>query len=129
MKTALAMVLEEPGGSLVARDRELHKPATGELLLEVLACGVCRTDLHLLDGELPGVTFPIVPGHQVVGRIVETDALIAGAARKTCAMRLSFTVTRSMAAMRDTCSSMSAIRMRWPRICHPSRRPRCYVPA
>jgi propanol-preferring alcohol dehydrogenase len=72
MKTALAMVLEEPGGSLVARDRELHKPATGELLLEVLACGVCRTDLHLLDGELPGVTFPIVPGHQVVGRIVET---------------------------------------------------------
>lgn len=46
-------------------------PRQHEVLLQVLACGVCRTDLHLLDGELPDVHFPIIPGHEIVGRIVE----------------------------------------------------------
>ena len=60
------MVLEAPGRPLQLIDREVPRPEPGELLLEVRACGVCRTDLHLLDGEL-AVTAPRVLGHQIVG--------------------------------------------------------------
>jgi propanol-preferring alcohol dehydrogenase len=45
------------------------KPATGQLTVKVLACGVCRTDLHVIDGELPHPTIPVVPGHEIVGRV------------------------------------------------------------
>jgi propanol-preferring alcohol dehydrogenase len=64
------MVLESPGGPLVPRTREVPVPDRGQVVLEVAACGVCRTDLHLLDSELPDIVYPIVPGHQVVGRVV-----------------------------------------------------------
>jgi propanol-preferring alcohol dehydrogenase len=64
-----AMVLEARGGPLVERDLPLPRPGAGELLLRVQACGVCRTDLHVLDGDLPDPAFPRVPGHQVVGRV------------------------------------------------------------
>lgn len=65
-----AMVLESAGTRLVLK--ELANPAVrpGEVLVRVLACGVCRTDLHVVDGELPHVRPPVVPGHEIVG-IVE----------------------------------------------------------
>ena len=66
-----AMVLERPGSPLVAADRPDPEPGPGQLLLDVAACGVCRTDLHLLDGEVEVPRLPIVPGHQIVGRVVK----------------------------------------------------------
>jgi propanol-preferring alcohol dehydrogenase len=65
-----AMVLDRPRERL--QPREIEEPATaaGELLVRVLACGVCRTDLHILDGELARPKLPLVLGHQVVGEVV-----------------------------------------------------------
>src|SRR5881296_2498632 len=63
-----AMVLERPRTSLVMHERAAPAPAAGEILVEVAACGVCRTDLHIVDGELPDPQLPLVPGHQIVGR-------------------------------------------------------------
>ncbi|HEY7731889.1 MAG TPA: zinc-dependent alcohol dehydrogenase family protein [Gaiellaceae bacterium] len=65
-----AMVLERPGEPLVAASIADPVAAPGELLLRVLACGVCRTDLHVVDGELPRPKLPLVPGHQIVGEVV-----------------------------------------------------------
>ncbi|MHA7816306.1 MAG: zinc-dependent alcohol dehydrogenase family protein [Pseudohaliea sp.] len=65
-----AMVLEDMGEPLRAREREIPAPGAGQLLLRVSACGVCRTDLHLVDGELPDVHTPVVPGHEIIGRVV-----------------------------------------------------------
>lgn len=67
-----AMVLEYRGGALMPHERSLPVPQARQVLIEVAACGVCRTDLHLLDGELPDIRYPIVPGHQVVGRVLAT---------------------------------------------------------
>ena len=53
-------------------------PQESQLLLEVLACGVCRTDLHLRDGELPNMRYPITPGHEIVGRVVATGPAATG---------------------------------------------------
>ncbi|HZO96303.1 MAG TPA: zinc-dependent alcohol dehydrogenase family protein [Gaiellaceae bacterium] len=61
------MVLDAPGSPLAARELERPAPAPGQVLLRVLACGVCRTDLHVVDGELPRPKLPLVPGHQIVG--------------------------------------------------------------
>jgi propanol-preferring alcohol dehydrogenase len=72
------MVLERPGGALVLRERPTPRPGAGEVLIEVAACGVCRTDLHLLHGELPDIAYPIIPGHQVVGRIVACGTGVSG---------------------------------------------------
>src|SRR6266850_7119329 len=66
-----AMVLTRPGArELEASDRELPVALPGELLVRVLACGVCRTDLHIVDGELPQPKLPLVLGHQIVGEVV-----------------------------------------------------------
>jgi len=62
-----AMVLEAPRSPLVRRDRPVPDPGPGEVLLAVRACAVCRTDLHVVDDELPAVPHPIVPGHEIVG--------------------------------------------------------------
>ena len=51
------------------RERQIPPPGPGEILVEVVACGVCRTDLHVVDGELPHPKLPIVPGHEIVGRV------------------------------------------------------------
>ncbi|HZP78840.1 MAG TPA: zinc-dependent alcohol dehydrogenase family protein [Pseudolabrys sp.] len=64
-----AMVLERPGEPLVLAERPDTQPGKGEVLIRISACGVCRTDLHVVDGELPHPTLPIVPGHEIVGRI------------------------------------------------------------
>jgi propanol-preferring alcohol dehydrogenase len=70
-----AMVLSARGAPLTFQDRPDPVPGPGEVRVKVGACGVCRTDLHVVDGELPDIAYPIVPGHEVVGRI---DALGAG---------------------------------------------------
>jgi len=62
-----AMVLDRPGTPLREAAREVPVPGPGQVLLRVLACGVCRTDLHVVDGELPDLGRPVVPGHQIVG--------------------------------------------------------------
>ena len=67
-----AMVLEAPGGALVFRERPDPEPGPGMVRIRVGACGVCRTDLHVVDGELPDIPYPVIPGHEVVGRV---DAL------------------------------------------------------
>jgi len=64
-----AMVLERPGEPLKFVERADPQPADGEVSVRVAACGVCRTDLHVVDGELPNPKLPIVPGHEIVGRI------------------------------------------------------------
>jgi propanol-preferring alcohol dehydrogenase len=51
-------------------------PTEDQVLLRVLACGVCRTDLHVVDAELPNLRYPIIPGHEIVGRVVETGARV-----------------------------------------------------
>jgi alcohol dehydrogenase, propanol-preferring len=65
------MVLVQPRSPLEPRDLPTPQPGAGELLIEVHVCGVCRTDLHVVDGELPDPKLPLVPGHQIVGRVVE----------------------------------------------------------
>jgi propanol-preferring alcohol dehydrogenase len=65
----LAMTFVAAGSPLAPVRRAVPQPGPGEVLLEVAACGVCRTDLHLVDGELPPVRLPVVPGHEVVGRV------------------------------------------------------------
>lgn len=67
-----AMVLAKRGGPLRLEERALPRPGAGQILLKVRACGVCRTDLHLLDGELPDIPYPVVPGHEIVGEVVAT---------------------------------------------------------
>jgi len=62
-----AMVLERPGTPLREAARPVPAPGPGQVLLRVSACGVCRTDLHVVDGELPSLGRPVVPGHQIVG--------------------------------------------------------------
>jgi alcohol dehydrogenase, propanol-preferring len=69
MANMRAMVLERPGSPLVLRERPVPSPGAREILVEITACGVCRTDLHVVDGELPDPKLPIVPGHEVVGRV------------------------------------------------------------
>ncbi len=63
------MVLPAAGAALELRRLERPNPAPGQVLLEVRACGVCRTDLHIVDGELTEPSLPLVPGHQIVGRV------------------------------------------------------------
>lgn len=67
-----AMVLEAPGQPLVERDRPVRPPGPGEVRVAVRACGVCRTDLHVVDNELPAVHCPLVPGHEIVGEVLES---------------------------------------------------------
>jgi propanol-preferring alcohol dehydrogenase len=60
-----AMVLERLRAPLVLRDRATPEPGPGEVRVAIEACAVCRTDLHVVDGELPDPRLPIVPGHQI----------------------------------------------------------------
>jgi alcohol dehydrogenase, propanol-preferring len=67
-----AMVLTKAGsGRLDPEERETPTALPGEIVVKVLACGVCRTDVHLVDGELPDVEVPVIPGHQIVGQVLE----------------------------------------------------------
>lgn len=64
-----AMVLNRIGATLEWTELPDREPGPGEIRVKVLACGVCRTDLHVVDGELPNPVLPIIPGHEIVGRI------------------------------------------------------------
>ena len=75
-----AMVLDRARTRLVMRERQVPVPAAGEILVEVSACGVCRTDLHVVDGELPDPKVPIVPGHEIVGRVAACGEGVSGLA-------------------------------------------------
>lgn len=82
--------------------REIPRPGVGELLIEVEACAVCRTDLHVVDGDLKDARLPLIPGHEIVGKVVGVgkdvvagrpdtragDAIIVGTGPKTFAMSL-----------------------------------------
>jgi propanol-preferring alcohol dehydrogenase len=70
-----AMVLKKIGAALEWTELADRQPGPGEIRVTVAACGVCRTDLHVVDGELPDPQVPIIPGHEIVGRI---DAIGAG---------------------------------------------------
>ena len=70
-----AMVLKQVGSPLQWTELPDRQPGPGQIRVKVLACGVCRTDLHVVDGELPHPQVPIIPGHEIVGRI---DALGSG---------------------------------------------------
>ncbi len=65
-----AMILERPGEALRLVELQRPEPGPGEVLIEIGACGVCRTDLHVVDGELAEAKLPLIPGHEIVGRIV-----------------------------------------------------------
>ncbi len=66
----LAMRVEAPGRPLVARELPVPQPGPDGILVRVLACGVCRTDLHVADGDLPLPGHPVTPGHEIVGEVV-----------------------------------------------------------
>ncbi len=72
-----AMVLHRLGQRLLPTEIELPPPGTGEVEIAIEACGVCRTDLHVVDGELTHPTLPLVPGHEIVGRVVRTGPGVA----------------------------------------------------
>jgi propanol-preferring alcohol dehydrogenase len=69
-----AMLLEAPGTALKLVELPTPRPGRGQLLIKVRACGVCRTDLHVVDGELARGKLPIIPGHEIVGTVVERGA-------------------------------------------------------
>jgi len=67
-----AMLLDHPGESLRLGEAAIPEPAAGQILVRVHACGVCRTDLHVVDGDLTEPKQPIIPGHEIVGEVVAT---------------------------------------------------------
>lgn len=71
-----AMVLKAAGQPLDLEDRPSPEPGPGEVRIRVRACGVCRTDLHIVDGELTEPDLPLVPGHQIVGEVVELGEVV-----------------------------------------------------
>lgn len=76
-----ALVLKEPRHPLELVERPDPTPGPGQVLLRVRACAVCRTDLHVVDGELPEPRLPIVPGHQIVGEVLTEEPLPGEAPR------------------------------------------------
>lgn len=74
--TMQAMVLHRPGEALRLEERPQPTPAAGQILIEVAACAVCRTDLHVVDGDLTEPALPIIPGHEIVGRIAALGSAV-----------------------------------------------------
>ena len=70
-ETMKAMVLHAPGQALLCEDVPVPKPGPCQVLIKIIACGVCRTDLHVVDGELPDPKLPIIPGHEIVGTVAQ----------------------------------------------------------
>ena len=77
-ETMQAMVLEQPGEPLVLREVPTPVAGEGQILIRVAACGVCRTDLHIVDGELTKPKLPLILGHEIVGRVVEVGDGVEG---------------------------------------------------
>lgn len=78
-----AMVLHRIGTPLVWEERPLPIPGPGQIRIRVEACAVCRTDLHVVDGDLPGGLLPVVPGHEIVGRVEALGPGVTGPAPGT----------------------------------------------
>ncbi len=78
MKTIHAQILDRPGTALRSAVLPLPQPGRNELLIDVAACGVCRTDLHVVDGELAHPKLPLVPGHEIVGRVAAVGGDVKG---------------------------------------------------
>lgn len=76
VKRMRAMVLEAPGRSLVEKEVAIPEPEPDQVLVRVRSCGVCRTDLHVVDGELAHPKLPLIPGHEVVGTVVSAGARV-----------------------------------------------------
>lgn len=76
-----AMVLDAPGRPLRAAELPPPSAGPGQVRLRVRACGVCRTDLHIVDGELPRPKLPLVPGHQIIGEVIEGGGVYPRGAR------------------------------------------------
>jgi propanol-preferring alcohol dehydrogenase len=72
-----AMVLEKPGQPLVLKEMAMPSPLPRQVLIKIIACGVCRTDLHIIDGELTHPKLPLVPGHEIVGVVAKTGSEVA----------------------------------------------------
>ncbi|HVU98038.1 MAG TPA: zinc-dependent alcohol dehydrogenase family protein [Puia sp.] len=72
--TMRAMVLEAPHRPLILKTLPVPTPSTQEVLVKIIACGVCRTDLHVVDGELPEPRLPLIPGHEIVGQVVRAGS-------------------------------------------------------
>jgi propanol-preferring alcohol dehydrogenase len=131
-----AMVLEKAGTPLVMMELPLPHPQPDQVLVKVTACGVCRTDPHLVDGDLEEPALPIVPGHEVVGEVVDAGRDVkrlkvgdkigipglgatCGACRYCRAGKISATARaspgiRSMAATPNTRSPTPATPSRFP---------------
>jgi len=73
-----AMVLEQQQQALVLKELEIPKCLAGQVLIKVSACGVCRTDLHVVDGDLKDPKLPLIPGHQIVGEVIELGKSVIG---------------------------------------------------
>ncbi len=73
-----AMVLERAGTALQHRELPVPEPGPGQILVEVSACGVCRTDLHVVDGDLTEPKLPVTPGHEIVGRVAACGPGVEG---------------------------------------------------
>src|SRR6476619_5508319 len=76
--TMQAMVFDAPGSKLKPGELKMPEPSRHQLRLRVLACGVCRTDLHIVDGELIGPKLPLVLGHEIVGRVEALGSAVNG---------------------------------------------------
>jgi propanol-preferring alcohol dehydrogenase len=72
--TMKAMVLEAPGQPLVSKSIAIPVPAASQVLIKIIACGVCRTDLHIMDNELPDPKLPLIPGHEIIGTVAATGS-------------------------------------------------------
>ncbi|MBX5453821.1 MAG: zinc-dependent alcohol dehydrogenase family protein [Acidobacteriia bacterium] len=73
-----AMVFRRPGEPLIPTELPRPEPARGQVLVKVAACAVCRTDLHVVDGELPNPKLPLIPGHEIIGRVAAIGAGVEG---------------------------------------------------
>src|ERR671910_1118796 len=73
-----AMLLDRAGAPLQPAELDVPQPAPGQLLIKVASCGVCRTDLHIFDGELAHPKLPLVLGHEIVGHIAALGAKVDG---------------------------------------------------
>lgn len=78
-----AMILDKPGQPLRLANVEAPVPGRGQVLIRVHACGICRTDLHVVDGELTEPRLPLIPGHQIVGTVVSAGDEVMGFAAGT----------------------------------------------
>lgn len=73
-----ALRLHAPGELLRLEELAKPQPGVGQVLVHVHACGICRTDLHIVDGELPSIPYPVIPGHEIVGSIAERGTDVTG---------------------------------------------------